>query len=175
VLDAPVVLLGHSLGALIAMRAAMRLPRLAGLLLVAPSPPGNMPGVAAVPTVPEGALIPPPGEAVATARFLGGERPGGLDAYRAALSPESPRALNDRYALRVTVDPVRFTAVPTLVVEAGRDDAERHPAGQDAAIARFLGGTHLLLPDMPHCMMLAPWAEEAAAPLIAWHRARFAR
>lgn len=175
VLDAPVVLLGHSLGALIAMRAAMRLPRLAGLLLVAPSPPGNMPGVAAVPTVPEGALIPPPGEAVATARFLGGERPGGLDAYRAALSPESPHALNDRYALRVSVDPARFTAVPSLVVEAGRDDAERHPAGQDAAIARFLGGTHLLLPDMPHCMMLAPWAEEAAAPLIAWHRARFAR
>ncbi len=175
VLDAPVVLLGHSLGALIAMRAAMRLPRTAGMLLVAPSPPGNMPGVAAVPEVPDGAPVPPPGEAVAVARFLGGERPEGLAAYLAALGPESPRALNDRYALRVPIDPARFAAIPSLVVEAGRDDAARHPAGQDAAIARFLGGEHLLLPDMPHCMMLAPWAEAAAAPLIAWHRARFPR
>ncbi|GGJ03607.1 alpha/beta hydrolase [Neoroseomonas lacus] len=174
-LGGPVVLLGHSLGALIAMRAAMRLPRVAGLLLVAPSPPGNMPGVAAVPTVPEGALIPPPAEALAVTRFLGGERPAGLAGYLAALSPESPRALNDRYALRVLVDPARFATIPSLVVEAGRDDAERHPAGQDAAISRFLGGEHLLLTAMPHCMMLGPWAVESAAPLIAWHRARFAR
>lgn len=172
-LDGPVVLLGHSLGALIAMRAAMRLPRVAGLLLVAPSPPGNMSGVAAVPAVAEGTLIPPPGEDVAVTRFLGGERPAGLAAYLAALSAESPRALNDRYALRVTVDPARFAAIPSLVVEAGRDDAERHPAGQDAAISRFLGGEHRLLPAMPHCMMLAPWAAASAAPLVAWHRARF--
>lgn len=174
-LGGPVVLLGHSLGALIAMRAAVRLPRVAGLLLVAPSPPGNMPGVAAVPPVPDGALVPPPAEAVAAARFLGGSRPTGFAAYLAALSPESPRALNDRYALRVAVDPARLAAIPSLVVEAGRDDAERHPAGQDAAISRFLGGEHLLLPSMPHCMMLGPWAEESAAPMIAWHRSRFGR
>ncbi|MEO3472341.1 alpha/beta fold hydrolase [Roseomonas sp. CAU 1739] len=170
-LDGPVVLLGHSLGALVALRAATHMPHLAGLLLVAPSPPGNMPGVAAVREVPEGALVQPPAEAVAVTRFLGGARPAGLAAYLAALSPESPRALNDRYALRVAVDPARFGAIPSLVIEAGRDDAERHPAGQDAAIAGFLGGSHLLLPEMPHCMMLAPWVEAAAAPLIAWHRA----
>ena len=169
-LDGPVVLLGHSLGALIALRAAMRVPRLAGLLLVAPSPPGNMPGVAPVPEVSEGGLIAPPREAVAVNRFLGGARPPGLADYLAALSPESPRALNDRYALRVAVDAARFTSIPSLVIEAGLDDAERHPAGQDAAIAAFLGGSHLLLPDMPHCMMLAPWVEEASAPLLAWHR-----
>jgi pimeloyl-ACP methyl ester carboxylesterase len=172
-LGGPMVLLGHSLGALIAMRAAMRLARVAGLLLVAPSPPGNMPGVAAVPAVPGGALMPPPAEAVAVTRFLGGDRPAGLAAYLAALSPESPRALNDRYALRVAVDAGQFGATPSLVIEAGRDDAQRHPAGQDAAISRFLGGEHLLLPAMPHCMMLGPWAADSAAPLVAWHRARF--
>lgn len=167
---APVVL-GHSLGALIAMRAAMTIPTVAGLLLVAPSPPGNMPGVAAVREVPEGDLIAPPAPAVAAQRFLGGERPEGFAAYHAALSPESPRALNDRYALRVAIDAARLTAIPSLVVEAGRDDAERHPAGQDAAIAAFVGGQYRLMPDMPHCMMAGPWAEASAAALIEWHSA----
>ncbi len=164
------VLLGHSLGALIAMRAAMDMPAVAGLLLVAPSPPGNMPGVAAVREVPEGSLIAPPAPAVAARRFLGGEQPEGFAAYHAALSLESPRALNDRYALRVAIDPARLTGIPSLVVEAGRDDAERHPAGQDAAIAAFVGGQYRLMPDMPHCMMIGPWGEASAAALIGWHR-----
>jgi pimeloyl-ACP methyl ester carboxylesterase len=56
----PVVLLGHSLGALVAMRAAEMLGDAAGLLLVAPSPPGNLPGAAPVPEVAEGAMLPPP-------------------------------------------------------------------------------------------------------------------
>ncbi|MBW6399749.1 alpha/beta hydrolase [Roseomonas sp. HJA6] len=164
------VLLGHSLGALIALRAAVDVPAVAGLLLVAPSPPGNMPGVAAVREVPEGALIPPPAPEVAARRFLGGEQPEGFIAYHAALSPESPRALNDRYALRVAVDPARLAGIPTLVVEAGRDDAARHPSGQDAGIAALLGGQHRFMPELPHCMMLRPWAEAGAAPIIAWHR-----
>jgi len=106
-------------------------------------------------------------------RYLGGHRPPGLEAYLAALSPESPRVLNDRYALRVEVDPARLAGIPTLVIEAGRDDAERHPPGQDAAIARFLGAEHLLLPEAPHTMMLAPWAGEGATAIIAWHRRHF--
>ena len=172
-LGTPVVLMGHSLGGLVAMRAAMRLPEIAGLLLIAPSPPGNMPGAAPVPLVPEGTPLPPPAAQVVVDRYLGGVRPSQVEHYLAALSPESPRVLNDRYALRVEVDPARLAGVPTLVIEAGRDDAERHPPGQDAAIARFLGGAHLLLPEAPHCMMLAPWAAAGAAAVIAWHRATF--
>jgi pimeloyl-ACP methyl ester carboxylesterase len=169
-----VVLLGHSLGALVAMRAAALIRDVAGLLLIAPSPPGNLPGAAAVPLVAEGAMVPPPREEVAVARWLGGARPAGVADYLAALSPESPRVLNDRYALRIAIDPARFAAIPSLVVEAGRDDAERHPAGQDEAIARFLGGGHALLPEAPHCLMAGPWAEAGAAPLLAWYRAHAA-
>lgn len=123
------VLLGHSLGALIALRAAPLVQHPAGLLLVAPSPPGNLPGAAPVPLVPEDAPRPPPPEDVAVARFLGGTRPAGLAAYVAALSPESPRALNDRYGLRLGIDPARVAGVPVLVVEAGLDDHLRHPPG----------------------------------------------
>ena len=166
-----VVLLGHSLGALVAMRAAERLGTVAGLLLVAPSPPGNLPGAARVPLVTEGAMLRPPPEPVVVARYLAGARPAGLAAYLAALSPESPRALNERYALAMAIDPARIAGAPVLVLEAGRDDPERHPAGQDAAIARFLGGRHDVIPDAPHCLMTAPWAEASAAPLAAWHRA----
>jgi pimeloyl-ACP methyl ester carboxylesterase len=165
------VLLGHSLGALVAMRAAERIGALAGLLLVAPSPPGNLPGAAPVPLVAEGAMLRPPPEPIAIARYLGGARPDGLAAYLAALSPESPRALNDRYALRIPIDPARIAGAPVLVLEAGRDDPERHPAGQDVGIARFLGGAHRLLPEAPHCLMTGPWAAAGAAPLIAWHQA----
>ncbi|MCS6932188.1 MAG: alpha/beta hydrolase [Acetobacteraceae bacterium] len=168
------VLVGHSLGALVALRAALRLPRLSGLVLLAPSPPGNLPGVALLPELPEGRLVPPPDEAAAAARFLGGERPPGLSAYAAALDPESPRALNERYRGRLPVEPAALASVPVLVIEAGREDAARHPPGQDAALARFLGGEHRLLPRSPHCLMLAPWLAALCDPLLPWLRARAA-
>ncbi len=59
------------------------------------------------------------------------------------------------------------------MLEAGRDDQARHPPGQDRALAAFLGADHVLLPEAPHCLMLAPWEAAAAAPVIAWYRARF--
>lgn len=171
----PPLLLGHSLGALVALRAAARLPRLAGLVLLAPSPPGNLPGVGLLPPVNEARLAPPPDEATAVDRFLGGQRPQGLGAYVAALGPESPRALNDRYVGRLAIDVADLRGTPVLVVEAGRDDAARHPPGQDAALARFLGGEHRRLEDAPHCLMLGPWAGGLAALLLPWLRAASAR
>jgi pimeloyl-ACP methyl ester carboxylesterase len=172
-LGGPVVLLGHSLGALVALRAVGRVPQAAGLLLIAPSPPGNLPGAAAVPLVAEGSPRAPPAEAVVVSRFLGGSQPAGLAAYLAALSPESPRALNERYGLRLSADPADVARLPVLVVEAGLDDHQRHPPGQDRALADFLGGAHLLLAEAPHCMMLRPWAATSAAPLIRWYQATF--
>lgn len=167
-LGGPVVLLGHSLGALVAMRAAEMLGGVAALVLAAPSPPGNLPGAARVKLVAEGAMVAPPTREVAMARFCGGEEVAGLREYVAALSPESPRALNDRYALRVAIEPARLAGAKVLVLEAGRDDAARHPAGQDAAIARLLGGEHLLLAEAPHCLMLAPWAAASAERVVGW-------
>ena len=164
------VLVGHSLGALVVLAAAAAGAPCAGLALLAPSPPGNLPGVQAVPEVPEGALLPPPPEAIAIERWMGGRPPPSplKEAWLGSLCAESPRALNDRYALRIRVDPAALRGRPVLVLEAGRDDAARHPAGQDAAIAGFLGGTHCLLPEAPHCLMLGEHSAAAAGVLAGW-------
>ncbi|ONG56102.1 hypothetical protein BKE38_07005 [Pseudoroseomonas deserti] len=166
----PPLLVGHSLGALVVLAAAAAGAPCAGLALLAPSPPGNLPGVRSVPELPEGSLQPPPPEDVAVARWMGGRAPPSplKEEWLAGLCAESPRALNDRYALRIRVDPAAIRPHPVLVLEAGRDDAARHPAGQDAAIAAFFGGTHRLLPEAPHCLMFGAPGADAARALEGW-------
>ena len=163
------LLVGHSLGGLVAMAAAMRTP-LAGLVLVAPSPPGNLPGARALPPVDETQLRPVPARTEVLERFLGGHDGPHVDACMARLCPESPRALNQRYRLSVSIDATRITA-PALVIEAGLDCGLRHPAGQDQAIADFLGGEFVHLAGAPHCMMLGPSSLPALASILDW-RAR---
>ena len=154
-IGAPPILVGHSLGGLIVMLAASR-RRVAALLLVCPAPPGNLPSARKVALVPEGAPIPPPSISVACARYAPH-----LDDVQAAemagrLCAESPRLLNERYGLRVPIDPQRLSGVPTLVIEGGRDDPDRHPSGQDKAVADMIGGAHLYFADAPHDLMLGP-------------------
>ena len=163
------VLVGHSLGGLVAMAAAMRTP-LAGLVLVAPSPPGNLAGARALAEVDEAQLRPVPARAEVLERFLGGYDGAHVDACIARLCPESPRALNQRYRLTVAIDAARITAL-ALVIEAGLDCGERHPAGQDRAIADFLGGEFAHLVGAPHCMMLGPTCLPALTIILDW-RAR---
>lgn len=148
------LLVGHSIGGLLVVLAAIRRP-VSGVLLVCPSPPGNLPGAATVPLVPEHAPVPPPAAAVARARYAPHLSEDDATTLANKLCAESPRLLNERYGLRIAVDP-SVIAVPVLVIEGGRDDPERHPPGQDAAIARFYGGGHLRLDDAPHDLMLGP-------------------
>jgi pimeloyl-ACP methyl ester carboxylesterase len=162
------VLAGHSLGGLVVALAAMDLD-LAGLALLASSPPGNLPNAKAIDAVAATHLTTVPPRDEVLRRFLGGRDPGAatLDRYRAMLCPESPRAMNDRYRLRVPIDPARVRT-SVLVVDADRDDALRHPRGQGAAIARMLGGEHVVLADAAHCLMVGPDAMRSAAVLIDW-------
>jgi pimeloyl-ACP methyl ester carboxylesterase len=162
------ILAGHSLGGLVVALAAMDLD-LAGLALVTPSPPGNLPNAGSIPAVPDDRLTTVPGREEVVRRFLGGRDPGAaaLDRYCAMLCPESPRAMNDRYRLRVPIDATRVRT-KVLVMEAGRDDALRHPPGQDPAIAKMFGGEYVLLPDAAHCLMLGPDAAPSAATFIDW-------
>ncbi|MCR9073124.1 MAG: alpha/beta hydrolase [Alphaproteobacteria bacterium] len=150
------VLVGHSLGGLIVTLAALQRD-IAGLLLVCPSPPGNLPGAAKVPLVSEDALCPALTAAQAAERYAPHLDEAELATMAARLCAESPRLLNERYDLRIPVDRSALDSdLPILVVEGGRDDPARHPPGQDAAIAEFLGGRHLRLDDAPHNLMLGP-------------------
>ncbi|NHH79716.1 hypothetical protein DRA46_01786 [Burkholderia gladioli] len=159
---------GHSLGALAVARAAARI-EFAGIVLLAPSPPGNLPGAARVAGVAPGEPVAPPAYELALQRYLGGQARAWSEHWYRLLGRESPAALNDRYTLGLAVDPAPL-ARKTHVVSAGLDDPARHPEGQDAAIARFYGASYRLLADAPHCLMLGPHSALALAEVLDWHR-----
>lgn len=207
----PVVLVGHSMGALPALLAAERLATrhpgaehpdsaypggkhpdtdtpaperraaeqpptptrsVAGVVLMAPSPPGDLPGALGLPAVPVDALRAAPGAPEIRARFLVTSPDRDVSAVTQRLNAESPQVLNDRYLLRVAVDAARIR-VPGLCLEAGLDTHDRHPPGQDQAIARRYGFSHQVLADQPHCMMYADHWQISAAAILAWHQEHF--
>lgn len=170
-LDRPLVLVGHSMGALPVMLAAAGLP-LAGMVLLAPSPPGNLPQAQALPAVATDRLKAAPNAAEIRKRFLAVEANRDVAAVVQRLTPESPTILNDRYLLRVDIDS-RPIQCPGICFEAELDTPDRHPDGQDKAIADFLGLQHQLLKQQPHCMMYGDHWVDSAAALLAWYRTTF--
>lgn len=170
-LGGPVILVGHSVGALVAMAAAADLA-LAGLVLLAPSPPGQLAGLQPIDPYPEGAVVPPPPAEVARRKFLGGAD-GDLSDVLSRLCPESPRLLNDRYRLRIRIERESVRA-PVLCLSAGRDLPHLHPPGQDEATAAFFGAEYHRLPDAAHDMMLCAARHEVARRVLDWMGRRVA-
>ncbi|NMU93794.1 alpha/beta hydrolase [Achromobacter ruhlandii] len=170
-LDAPTVVVGHSMGALPALLAASQ-RTVAGVVLMAPSPPANLPGALGLPPVPADAARAAPAASEIRARFLATSPTRDVSAVTQRLNPESPRVLNDRYLLRVPVDPAAITA-PGLCLEAGLDTHDRHPPGQDRAIARLFGFSHAVLAGQPHCMMYGDAWQASADTILGWYRQQF--
>ncbi|WZB66669.1 alpha/beta hydrolase family protein [Achromobacter xylosoxidans] len=170
-LDAPAVVVGHSMGALPALLAASQ-RRVAGVVLMAPSPPANLPGALGLPPVPADAVRAAPAASEIRARFLATTPTRDVSAVTQRLNPESPRVLNDRYLLRVPVDPAAIAA-PGLCLEAGLDTHDRHPPGQDHAIARLFGFSHAVLAGQPHCMMYGDQWQVGADAILDWYRQQF--
>ncbi|MFL5297663.1 MAG: alpha/beta fold hydrolase [Phenylobacterium sp.] len=178
-LDAPPVLLGHSMGGLVAQMAARRTP-LAGLILLAPSPPW---GVAA------GSL-----EEAATAfgvQMLGPFASGALepdralmrhysldrmpraerDAVAARLRPESAQAV--REALNWWLDPFMTTSLgpgplrtPSLVIAGERDVVHSPATGR--AVAERIGAGFEQMAGMSHWLPGEPGWETVAQTALAW-------
>jgi pimeloyl-ACP methyl ester carboxylesterase len=170
-MEGPVVVVGHSMGALPSLLAAA-LRNVAGVVLLAPSPPSNVPGAQPLPPVPPGAPCKPPTADTVRRRFAGVGEDVDVTPITERLCGESPEVLNDRYLLRVGV-PTWAIGVPGLCLEAGRDDAAHHPPGQDKAIADLYGFEYRFLPDAPHCMMYGYDWRTSAEAILEWYLRTF--
>jgi pimeloyl-ACP methyl ester carboxylesterase len=178
-LPQPPVLLGHSMGGLVAQLAARRTP-VAGLILLSPSPPW---GVAAG-TVEEAAtafgvqlLGPFATGAIEPDRTL--MRRYSLDrlprdereAAVARLRPESAQAV--REALNWWLDPFMTTSLgpgalsaPGLVVSGEFDVV--HSASTGRAVAQRIGAEFHLARGMSHWLMDGPGWEDVAETALGW-------
>lgn len=163
---APCVLIGHSLGGLVAQVATEQADPLAQVLLCT-SPLASVAG-SALPAVPDGAPVPPPDPAEMRRRWYRLPVHPRFRSYRAVhrrLSPESPVALNDRYRNRVDAPPARC---PTLVVGTTTDPRHEHGA-VDRRTARYHRRTTLLLDRRHgHALCAEAGTEHTARVVASW-------
>lgn len=178
-LDAPPVLVGHSLGGLVAQLAAARV-RPAALVLLAPSAPWGVTGVTleeAVSAVSLYALGPywtmaidpdyPSARRYSFDRLPAAER---REAF-AKMTPESGRALWE--TLNWWLDPFATTLVsarairaPVLAIAGGRDAV--HPPATVRQTASRLGGEVRVFDEMSHWLPAEPGWEAVAEASLAW-------
>jgi len=150
--EVPPVLAGHSMGGVMVGVAASRTP-VSGLVLLAPSPPANLPGAQPVPPVDETKPLPPADEQTVREKYMPNHIGQDISAMVERQCPESSVAANDRYKLRVSVDVEKINC-PALCIAAGRDWPITHPPGQDKAVGAFYGAEHIDLPEAAHGFML---------------------
>lgn len=178
-LDAPPVLIGHSMGGLVALMAAMRTP-VAGLVLLAPSAPWGVAGSTmeeAVSAVSLYALGPYWAQAVqpdyaSFRRFAVDRLPSAArHALHARMRPESGRALFE--TLNWWLDPFMTTAVdaarigaPILAIAGGHDVV--HPPATVRETARRIGASFEIMPEMSHWLPGEPGWQAVAARCLAW-------
>ncbi|HEX3406765.1 MAG TPA: alpha/beta hydrolase, partial [Caulobacteraceae bacterium] len=178
-LSAPPVLVGHSLGGLVALMAATRAP-VAGLVLLAPSPPWGVGGSTmeeAVSAVSLYALGPYWAQAVqpdyaSFRRFAVDRLPSAArHALHDRMRPESGRALFETLNwwldpfMTTLVDPARIDA-PVLAIAGGRDVI--HPPATVGESARRLGATFEVMEGMSHWLPGEPGWKRVAARCLAW-------
>jgi pimeloyl-ACP methyl ester carboxylesterase len=168
-LPEPPVLIGHSLGGLVAQLAA-RQAKLRALVLLAPSPPWGVGGSSmeeAVTAFGLHMLGPFWMQAVSPDRTLQAERSATLDRLR----PESGRALWE--TLNWWLDPFMTTslgsgseAAPGLILVGARDVV--HPPATARQVAARLGAECRELPEMSHWLPGEPGWDAVARTVLTW-------
>ncbi len=178
-LDEPPVLLGHSMGGLVAQLAARR-AKIRALVLLAPSPPWGVIGssleeaatafgVQIAGLFSSGALEPDRGlmRAYSLDRMPKAER----EAAVARLRPESAMAV--RETLNWWLDPFMTTSVgpgaitaPSLVI-SGQGDVV-HSSATAKAVAERIGATLKVMPGMSHWLVGEPGWETVADVALKW-------
>ena len=159
-LGGPAVLVGHSLGGVVAQVAAQEM-RLAALILVASAGPRQLGRTRAEDYPAERPVMFDP--SAARARWFFDAEPAVIEWAIARISPESPGVLNGSGG-RAEVDPARITC-PVLVVKAARD-ASSVPPGE--RLAALYGATLIEVPEAGHDLMLERTALRTARRVLAW-------
>lgn len=165
------VLVGHSAGGGVVAAAATRI-RCAGMILLAPAPPGQLQGLSKLPEVDASGPVPPPDKETVHRRFFPNHSRAASDALWEKLVPESPALLNDRRSLRVHIDRTRISG-PAMLISAGRDDLSLHGPGQDYETARFYDAEYHFVTDAGHCFMVEPDWQREAALMLRWLTKQF--
>ncbi len=176
---APPILIGHSMGGLVAQMAAGR-AKVAALVLLAPSPPWGVAGGSfeeAISAVSLYALGPfwtmavEPDLASARGYSLDRLPKGEQRAVFDRMVPESGRALWE--TLNWWLDPLMTTSVsgasikaPVLAVAGERDRI--HPPATVAQVAERLGGSCEVMSGMSHWLVAEPGWEAVAQGCLAW-------
>ncbi len=173
------VLVGHSLGGLVAQLAAVR-ARPAGLALLAPSPAWGQPVTSPVELASAFALplwrgaywleAIAPDWGVVREYTLDRLPPAEAHALHARMTPESGRALFEM--LNWWLDPTTASLVPAsltvpALVLAGEHDRV-HPPAATAQTAARLHAEHRVLPGLSHWMLGGPHAAAAGAAVSAF-------
>lgn len=168
-MDGNVVLVGHSAGALAALRAAQS-TKVRGVVLIAPAAPANVElKKAALPAFAAGQTIAVPNDERIRKWFLQGT-PSDADiapiVHRLCL--ESPAFMNDCFARGATIDDM--PKCPVFCLSGGRDHSPLHARGQDQAVAHFLNAEIAVIPDAGHSLMIEPLWRTGAVAILNWLR-----
>jgi pimeloyl-ACP methyl ester carboxylesterase len=176
--EAP-ILVGHSLGGLVAQIAATR-RRLGGLILLAPSAPWGVPGgsmeeaAAVIGLMSLGAYwtqAVAPDAGIARTYSLDRMAPAEREATAARMGPESGRALWETFQwwmdpfMTTNVAPARIKA-PVLALAGGGDRI--HPPAAVRQTAARLGGAFRAYDGMSHWLIGEPGYEQVAEDCLAW-------
>ncbi len=178
-LPTPPILIGHSLGGLVAQMAAATMP-VEALILLAPSAPWGVQGgsmeeaISAVSLYALGPFwsMPVDPDYAAARQYLFDQLPQAARRETfARMTPESGRALWE--TLNWWLDPFATTSVapgkikaPVLAMVGCKDAI--HPPATVESTARRLGGTTRVFPEMSHWLMGEPGWEDVAQACLAW-------
>ncbi len=158
----PLALLGHSMGGIVAQKAAERLT-LRALVLVAPVPPGQL-GPLREPLPRDRPVA--VSSTLAREVWFGSLTPERREACLARLVPESPGVINDYSDGHLWVDRQRIRC-PVLVTVGMHDLTPLSPILQ---VAAFYNAKLMKIPDAGHDVMLEPGAARSARRIEGWLR-----